>query len=825
MPTIGYGYQIIQPNYQPDLVDTDLVAKVLMAKQMQYDTAFKNLSDLKSKALNIRFLNKKSQSEVDRMNEDIDNSFKGDMGDLSNPENLRKYYGAFERFTKDTRLINRYRQDAKYQQELVTVEQKRTAKDPKKAGFHNVNYANYLARLGDYINADLDSVASEGLTVKPYTDYVDYSKDITEAMKAVPIKKFSETTLKNGYLETKNYEGRDPDEVRRVINDMMSGKAASQVREEAEYAFRNSIGNPAIEDSLYNDHVNYNLNQQRQISDRLDRTSALLNTETNPEKIKVLAEEKAYLESSLSDVKMSLKDRNSYFQRSADDIVDDMTKVIIQDKVKVNADAFGGYAVTRKVEPDRTFLELQKLRQRQQEFSANMKFKYNKLAVDSDFKERELNMRQSGNSEDSGTSEGGLDANSNTGAGYTPPTGYSFISNSNPEHIDFGSVVSNIEATTAKLYAQQSNFLRDGFTHGNRLISGEEAGLELLIKPDILDNSPYHGGSPYLRAYKVALDELAVKRPDLYELTNAGRPKDNDTWNRLKEANRLITDRVEQMINNPRTREEAQYANHLQDVKANLQSVQDFTKRANESGDPKNFIESSPMIARYGNTVYNFDVPKNASKDVKQKAASQLMQFKSSFENAFNTPYSFYNDASVQINEREWNKVYNDPNRVRDFEVDDVSQVMVNDNGKIRVSFKQSAFDPGNDEGRNAGPLSSDDKYFTVIDGGKVKKIPVSEIKSKGFLEYTDPKYNKFNWSNQMGLAVSAKPQKRWDISADGQSVFFEIRKNTVTDKIEVSFNGGAFNSTNISNPDAVINFARQEIAKRNYNELVTATR
>ena len=346
-----------------------------------------------------------------------------------------------------------------------------------------------------------------------------------------------------------------------------------------------------------------------------------------------------------------------------------------------------------------------------------------------------------------------------------------------------------------------------------------------MIKPDILDNSPYHGGSPYLRAYKVALDELAVKRPDLYELTNAGRPKDNDTWNRLKEANRLITDRVEQMINNPRTREEAQYANHLQDVKANLQSVQDFTKRANESGDPKNFIESSPMIARYGNTVYNFDVPKNASKDVKQKAASQLMQFKSSFENAFNTPYSFYNDASVQINEREWNKVYNDPNRVRDFEVDDVSQVMVNDNGKIRVSFKQSAFDPGNDEGRNAGPLSSDDKYFTVIDGGKVKKIPVSEIKSKGFLEYTDPKYNKFNWSNQMGLAVSAKPQKRWDISADGQSVFFEIRKNTVTDKIEVSFNGGAFNSTNISNPDAVINFARQEIAKRNYNELVTATR
>lgn len=118
-----------------------------------------------------------------------------------------------------------------------------------------------------------------------------------------------------------------------------------------------------------------------------------------------------------------------------------------------------------------------------------------------------------------------------------------------------------------------------------------------------------------------------------------------------------------------------------------------------------------------------------------------------------------------------------------------------------------------------------DDRYVTVLRNGKPVKITAAEIKQKGYLEYDDPSFNRFNWSNQLGLAASAKPQRRFETSSDGQQVTFEIRKNTVTGNIDLSVNGGKFVPTNTSDPDLVIKQARQTISARTSEELQTQLR
>jgi hypothetical protein len=811
MPTIGYGYEVIRPDYKPDLVNVDLVAKVLMTKQAQYNDSYAKLSSLQSQALGIRFLNKYEQRKIDNFNNELSKNLSGDLGDLSDSANLSKYYSMFDVLTKDKNLIGRYRQDAKYQEELSAVEAKRMAKDPKKAGFHPINYGNYMARLEDYIGADLDSPQNSGLTVGPYTDYVDYHSEISKLMKSVPIKKFSQSRVENGYLITDHYEGRDPNETKAVVADFMAGPGAMQAREEAEFTFRRAKGDPIFQQTLYSDYTSQISQREKELSDRIDSIDKELTAATNPDKVQALAGEKARLEGSLSETRLAFKSPDDFFARPQDEIVDDLTSVFLQDKIITQSAAHGGYAKTTKVEPDRTFIEMQKLGMRVHEHNDEMQLEYAKLAgKDSDGQTTSMDGKQ-----------------------VAIMSGMSYISGNDPEHIDFGSVYDSAKGSLEKLYSQQVDILKDGITDGNQKWDGERTGLELLLKPNYLDNNPHYGGSPYLRAFKVALDEAAVSRPDLYELVGGKRPETDADWNRLKELNGIVSSRVNQMMNSPKTREEAQYNNHLQDVKANLESMNDFLRQANESGDPVAFVKDHPRIARYGNAVYQFELPKDIDKNTKQAAARTMSQFQASFDTAMNHGFDITGKASNQVSIGTFNKVFESPNRIRQINPDEISQIKVSDNGKVKVFFKDTAFqeyqvtteDGKITDEKRSGMFFDGERYVTLVENGKVKKVTATDIKAKGYLEYVDPNYNKFNWSNQLGLSASAKPQKRWDVSADGQSVAFEIRKNTVTGNIDLSINGGAFYPTNLSDPDAVIAQARASIAGRNADELQTAPR
>ena len=802
--------ELIQPTYQAVTPKTELVARVLMHKQQEYDTVFANLSNLRDQSLGIRFLNAKEQKKIDAFNTQLQGKLAGgDLGDLSDGKVAAGYYSMFDTLTKDRRLISRFRADAKYQEEMLRVEQKRASKDPTKAGFHPVNYENYMARLDNYVNADLDTEDGAAVTVAPYVDYVNYGKEIGSLMKQVPVKKFSTSRAENGYIIKDNYEGRDPQEVKAVVSDFMSGPGAAQAREEAEFAFRKAKGNPFFQQTVYDDYTDKKMAAQKTLASRL----AALDEELKhapASKAADIAGEKARVESELAEVKGSIMSQDQFFGRGQDDIINDITGVYLQDKITTFSDANGGYAKTTTVSPDRTYLEMQKMGMRVQEFNAKMDLERDKLTFDME-----------------------KEANKTTDRADALASGYSYVSPNDPEHVDLGSVYSSVQESVKKLYSQELDIFTYGTSHGNQKWSGENTGLELLINPKALDGNPYYGGSPYLRAWKVALDEQAIERPDLYEMVGNGRPKTNEEWNKLKDLNARVYSRVQQIMTNPKTREEAQYANHLQDVTANKQAVDDFLRQANESGDPEAYVRDHPMIARYGNTVYQFEVPKDTDKNTKSKLAKQMSLFQESFDRAFNQPYDVTGPSSVKTSSGTYNDTFYSPDRVKQLQPDEVSQIKVSDTGKIKVYFKENAFSEytakvdGEDttDAKKSGMFYGDDRYVTVLRNGKPVKITAAEIKQKGYLEYDDPTFNRFNWSTQLGLAASAKPQRRYETSSDGQQVTFEIRKNTVTGNIDLAVNGGKFVPTNSADPDLAIKQARQIIAGRTFEELQTEQR
>ena len=810
MPTIGYGYQIIEPQYKANLQNVDLIAKVLMSKQREYDTAYAGLKDEQKTALGINFLNKKEQAKIDAFNQKVSQSFQGgEFGDLSDPRAAEKYYTLFNEIGQDATLISRYRQDASYQDQVRAVEEKRRAKDPAKAGFGALNYDNFMGDLQDYSQMDLDSPDAKGFTLQPYTDYVDIHKELGDRMKNVPVKKFDVVTNKGGYQQTKTYTGRDPNDVGASTQEYMSDRGAAQVREQAKYTFRKAKHDPSFQQAIYADHVKYNTEAQQQIQTELTKTSEDLKKEQNPQKIQELSGKQARLEGELGKLQTGLKSADEYFNRDSDEIINDISQIALHDIIVSSKEAFGGYAVSEKVEPDRAYLEVAKMQQRAAEFQ-----------IEQNLKERELALRgevAQNNDENTKARIGVGGTSGTTGAAGAQGTGNvtgatmqpNYFSASEPTHIDFISTVDSAKSTLEKLYAQQSNPMKDGITHGDNQMPGEQVALTLMIDPKALDGNPYYSNSPYVRAFQAAWDEVYKSDRALSEYLGK-RPTDNYGWDRLKEANAKVQARVKQMIEQPKDRDEAQFSNALQDVNANLESVADFMAAANKSGNPDQYIKDQQNVKIYSNAVYDFTLPDNATKVQKQRVNDMEVTFKPTFVNSIGGP-----DEKTGV-------------QVRDIPFDQIARIETGPDGTVKVFPKAEAFTvvtKGSGDEKETVPgktgfLSAPGSYIKTKDGVNFKVSKAEQIKAMGYFETKDPRFAKMNWGNQLGFTVGAKPQKRWDASSDGQTVPFETRRSTLNNHVQVSVMGGEWQEYPSSDVTAVIAEVRKAISARPYAEL-----
>jgi hypothetical protein len=811
MPVFGYGSVAREPKYITNLQNVDLIAKVLLSKQQEYNTAYQGLQDQQKTALGINFVNKKEQGKIDAFNQKVAKTFEaGEFGDLSDPKTAEKYYALFDEIGRDATLISRYKQDAGYQEQLRAVEEKRQSKDPAKAGFGAINYDNYLSRLQEYSEMDLDSPEAKGYTLRGYTDYVDMSKELGDQMKNIPIKKFSTVELQNGRMITRQYVGRGEEAVSAATQEYMSSRGAAQLREQAEYTFRKAKGDPGFQQAIYNDHVQYNQRAQQQISSELDKTSEDLKRATDPNQIQELSGAQARLESELGKLQTNLLSADDFFSRDQDAIINDLTSIAAQDMVVNTSTAYGKYSVSEKVEPDRAYLEIAKMQQHAQEFQ-----------ISTDLKERELLLRAeiAGNNDENAKARiaMGLGAKGAGAQGTATVPGSSvqpsYFSDSDKTHVDFGATYEAMQSTVGKLYAKQTNILETGITNGDHPVPAENVALQLAIDPNSMNANEFYNESPYLAAFKFAWDEEHRSGSALSDYLGK-TPTDNYGWDRLKEATTKIKTRVNQMMTSPKNKEEAKFANDLQDVNANLLSVTEFMEEANKSGDPAKYVKEAANIKMYSNAAYDFELPADATKEQKQRVNNFHSLFKPSFTNWMGG-----------VDEAKGTQIKY-PN------FDQIARIETGPDGTLKIFPKPSAYEvvtKGSGEDKEviadkSGFLATADGYILAKKktdkGYEYVRQDVKDIKTRGYFELKDPNFNKMNWGNQLGYTVGSKPQQRWDASSDGVSVPFKTRRSTITNQVEAQVNGGEWIPFATTDVTAVIAEVRKAISSRPFAEL-----
>ena len=831
--TIGYGFeQPIVSNVQPFLYNTDLIAKVAFNKQQQYDTAFQGLQNLKKQALDISFINKKEQGKIDSFNDEIAkvfNSKNGEFGDLSKGSVVEQYTKLFEKIGNDPSLIQRYKKDREIVSKMQRVEEKRSAKDPAKAGYSNINYQNYLARVKEYSDLDLDKSENKDYQVKPYTDYVDYNKEISDRIKReVPIEKFSQDRNVNGYIVTDTWVGRDPNKVRRLVEDYMRGEAGTQLREEAEYMWRNYKDNPQAWGAVYNDHMTYTQNQKRIIDSQLDEQRAKLkNRNLSTEERNQIAGDVAALERKSGELEVSLKSPDDYFRRDKDTVIGDIANVYTYDKISAISNSSGGYAKSTTMKPDQTFLTFQRMKQQAEQFNAKMRQDMS-IAV---MKEQGANERAMLSAQGKNKSDGGQDNNSpNSGgvdsSGRTIPlssAGMS-VSNSEPIELKWGSNMEEVQDAVTKSYTKMQNIFEEGTWHGNQTISGELNAFKFVQDKNYLNGNVYYKDNAYLQAAKYALDEIYKKRPDLTKYIGMKPAQtDNEGWNGQKEIIRYIRDRVKNIISNPSNPEEHDFANSVQEAAANKIALTNFMERAKQSGDPIQFFKNNSSIITFPNARYDFDPAKGTDKNTRESIAQNLNNIHGSLESNINRNYQDELNAVGQI---------------KNIPKEYISSAEIGENGKVQIYFKPEIFDAkitkiiGEDgeekvPSEASGPFSQSNRFIFVYDPKAPnghRRVSVDEIKQKGYLEYDEPRFNKVNMFAQLGVSVDSNPQTYWDSANDGtgkaHSVPFKIRKSTVHNKIEAQVGNGEWVNLNTSNAQEAINVVRQQIRSTSFENI-----
>lgn len=779
----------LQPaKFDPYVRNIELIAKTLLTKQQMNDEAFKGIQNLKQQALNINFINKGQQAKIDDFNNRMNSYFSGmgnEFGDLSDSRVVGQITSMYDEIGRDTNLVNAYQQDRKYQNQLRDVEAKRRSKDPEKAGFHPTNYGNFLRGLEEYSNLDLNDPANSGYSLDPFVDYTDLSKESTTLAKSIVVKKFDEEKiLNNGYKQVIRREGRDPDEVRATGQEYFGGKGLPQLREEAKALYYNIQDSPDDKERVFSRYM-YDKNKRvTDLKSRRDEASLALKENKNPEDNALLI---ARIDEQVAELNAGPDTYQDFFGRDKRQVIEDMTGQRLQEAVSNLAQAHGGYATTVKYEADPVYLKYLDLKQRGEQFNANLGLKQ----LDMQEEHRHNLATESGSESGSGTSGTG---------GSTTPGSTQF----NPFFNEEPSTVQPFETRVAQTYGMMEDLLKKGYaSQTNPLKTGIEGrsaefvGYDLMKNPKALDTNPYYKDSPYLKAYKLVVDNIRGNNAAYLEIMEK-EAVDNTDWNQKKMVMKHINEEVERIIKNPKTKREVEISNSAQDVNANMTSMADFMDQARKSPNPNEFVANHPTFKIMLTGKVSLDV-KDHTGDDKKLIVRQREAIASSLHEALGT------------NILGTDQVVNIPKEA-------MTYAQRAFDGTIRVWVKPEIFEgktikETDDEGNVTDVLVP--KLlgsFVVIDN---KKIPIEQIKKQKYIEFKDPKFATTNPLNQMGVMMSKKPQTRWGWGPKGNvSVPYSIRLSEEDGLIHYKINGGTEATFPNSNASDAIQAIQRTIAE-----------
>lgn len=339
----AYTPQVVTSRAKPFEYNFELITNVLAARQASYNKAFEGIKNLRKQALSIRFLNESAQSEIDQKNNQINdyfNSLNNEFGDLAEPQVAQRYTELFKSIASDRDLINQYQKDLKLQTELSNIEAMRKSADPVKAGFHPINYSNYLYDVNKYTKSNF---RTDKVEVDPYVPYIDMNKEMAVIARGIPISKTQEQRLTpDGYVETITREGRDPVSVFNASQQYLESKGSAQVRQQAKYYYRETIKDDDDKLYLYNQ---YNNTITTQIS-RLEE-----------QKKKAEPNQISMLDNQIASLKSRQYSPQEYLALDESDYIDHLTMIETQETLSNFTETYGRQAISRTIDADKFALQ------------------------------------------------------------------------------------------------------------------------------------------------------------------------------------------------------------------------------------------------------------------------------------------------------------------------------------------------------------------------------------------------------------------------------------------------------------------------------------
>ena len=262
-----YQTDIIRPNYKPFKNNLELISKVLDYKQKTFDSNYKSLQSLKQQALNIDFLNKDRQGQINDYNKRINDHFTkfNDLGDLSNSKVLTGHMDIFNELSGRTDLINDYKHDRRIRTEMSEVQKKANSKNPLKEGFHQMNWEVYRHGVEEYVNS-----TGELPNVDKYVNYIDYNKGAREV--ALDVAEEEITRFHNdgkGNLIEVTTKQRDPEKVKRAISTYLGTHAQGQLGIEAKWKHLRNKNDISYVTQLLNDSQEQLITQKENLQSQI----------------------------------------------------------------------------------------------------------------------------------------------------------------------------------------------------------------------------------------------------------------------------------------------------------------------------------------------------------------------------------------------------------------------------------------------------------------------------------------------------------------------------------------------------------------------------
>ena len=374
MPDISaYSQPYVGQNQTADY-NFDLISKVMQNKQSEFDASLRNLQNLKSQSLNIRFINNERQKQVDDYNKQLTDKFSnlnGEYGDLSEAKNYNNYLNWFDNIAKDTDLITAYHVDKQWQNETSKKDAMKMAKDPAKAGYGVTNEQNFNDDLNNYKN----STKNNPVDFQPYVPFVDPIKQRTEFLKSVPKQEWeTDEVMGNGYTRVTKMSGYSEDQIR-MLNESMGLAGRSQTNVDARWLFnRNNKINPEqFRQSVATQWETREKNLKTDYQNKLSDNDVKISREQDIDKLTQLQQYKQVLQSKIQGIDQEIVSPDGWKNMKDSDLLARFSDL---HNTSVNNAISKGLASKEShiIKKDDTFLANQNYVQRGKMFTERMKF-------------------------------------------------------------------------------------------------------------------------------------------------------------------------------------------------------------------------------------------------------------------------------------------------------------------------------------------------------------------------------------------------------------------------------------------------------------------